>query len=123
MINILKVSWQVVFLSIIAYIMHKLTDLLHLPIPGTILGIIVVFLLLKFNILKLSWIELGANWLLAHILLFFIPAAVGIMEFKNMIYTHGVSLVVIIILSTALVMACSGIIAQRLAHIKERKSS
>lgn len=42
------------------------------PVPGSIVGIGMLFALLKCKIIRLEWIELGSQWLLAEMLLFFL---------------------------------------------------
>lgn len=112
---------QVAILVAFSYIMGKISDLLHIGIPGSILGIIILFILLKTNIVKLKWIEIGGSWLLAEFLLFFIPSAVGVIQYKGMLMDNGLKIISIIILSSALVMTCSGIIAEKIMHRKEEK--
>jgi len=123
MSRLLKAISQVILLSVIAFAMNRLAAWLHLPIPGSILGIILVFTLLKCKIIRLSWVEEGANWLLAEIVLFFIPIAVGIMEYKNMLLHDGFRIVIVIVISTALVMSATGLIAQQIVKMKEHKQS
>ncbi|MNI75595.1 Holin-like protein CidA [compost metagenome] len=103
--------------------MNYIAQWLHLPIPGSILGIFVLFALLKTGVIKLDWIEHGANWLLAELLLFFIPAAVGIMKFIPMLEHDGVRIMIVVICSTLIVMISSGLIASRISKRKERKLS
>ncbi|TCZ78751.1 CidA/LrgA family protein [Paenibacillus albiflavus] len=123
MSRLLKIISQVILLSVIAFAMNRLAAWLNLPISGSILGIILVFTLLKCKIIRLSWIEEGANWLLAEIVLFFIPIAVGIMEYKNMLLHDGFRIAVVIVISTALVMSATGLIAQQIVKMKEQKQS
>lgn len=101
--------------------MGKISNMLHIGIPGSILGIIILFILLKTKIVKLKWIEVGGNWLLAEFLLFFIPSAVGVIQYKSMLMDNGLKIISIIILSSALVMTCSGFIAEKIMHRKEEK--
>jgi len=112
---------QVAILVAFSYIMGKISDMLHIGIPGSILGIIILFILLKTNIVKLKWIEIGGNWLLAEFLLFFIPSAVGVIQYKSMLMDNGIKIILIIILCSALVMTCSGFIAEKIMHRKEEK--
>lgn len=121
--NAVKGIVQVAALMIFSLGMNKLAGLLHLPVPGSILGIIVMFILLETGILKLKWIEIGASWLLAELLLFFIPAAVGVMKYFPMLQSDGVRILIVVICSTFIVMASSGLIASRIAKQKERKVS
>lgn len=118
-----KIVLQVAVLILFTLAMNALAQWLHLPIPGTILGIIVLFLLLKFNIVKLDWIEAGASWLLAELLLFFIPAAVGIMEYIPMLKNDGIRILIVILSSTVIVMVSSGLIATRISKRKERQTT
>ncbi|MBU5670808.1 CidA/LrgA family protein [Paenibacillus brevis] len=118
-----KIVLQVIVLILFTLAMNALARWLHLPIPGTILGIIVLFLLLKLNIVKLDWVEAGASWLLAELLLFFIPAAVGIMEYIPMLKSDGVRILIVVLSSTVIVMVSSGLIATRISRRKEQKTT
>lgn len=113
---------QIAILFFISMAMNKIVDLLHLNIPGSILGIVVIFTLLKTGVLKLEWIEKGANWLLAELLLFFIPSAVGVMKYIPMLESDGVRILIVVIFSTFIVMASSGLTASRIAKRKEKKA-
>lgn len=118
-----KMIVQIAVLFFISFAMNYIAQWLHLPIPGSILGIFVLFALLKTGVIKLDWIEQGANWLLAELLLFFIPAAVGIMKYIPMLEHDGVQIMVVVICSTLIVMISSGLIASRISKRKERKLS
>ncbi|CAM3731561.1 MULTISPECIES: CidA/LrgA family protein [Paenibacillus] len=121
--NIIKGSLQVAGFMLLSILMSQLAKLAHIPIPGSILGIAVVFILLETGVLKLEWIELGANWLLAELLLFFIPAAVGVMNYFTVLEADGFRILAVVLLSTVLVMAGSGLTATLISSRKERKSS
>lgn len=118
--NIMKGIFQVAVLMGFSELLNVLVRWLHLPVPGSIIGIAIVFILLQTKVIKLEWVELGANWLLAELLLFFIPSAVGIMNYIPMLEHDGVRIVVIVILSTILVMVSSGLLAGTMAKRKER---
>lgn len=118
--NIMKGILQVALLMGFSELLNVLVRWLHLPVPGSIIGIALVFILLQTKVIKLEWVELGANWLLAELLLFFIPSAVGIMNYIPMLEHDGVRIVVIVILSTILVMVSSGLLAGTMAKRKER---
>jgi holin-like protein len=111
---------QVGLLFLLSMGMNVVANALHLPIPGTILGIIILFILLKTEVVKLSWIELGGNWLLAELLLFFIPSAVGVMKYIPILENQGLRILVVVIISTFIVMLTSGLTATRITKRKER---
>jgi holin-like protein len=100
--------------------MNFLAEHLHLPVPGSLLGIIVIFILLQTNVIQLSWVDLGAKWLIAEMLLFFIPSAVGVIQYKSLMLSNGLRILLVIMSSSIMVMACAGVIAQKLAKPTER---
>lgn len=118
--RICKGIGQIAFFVLVAYVMNKLVEFFHLPIPGSILGMILMFLLLKLKIIRLEWVEFGANLLLAELLLFFIPSAAGVIQYTNLLYDSGIRILLVLILSMIIVMACTGLLAQALAKRKER---
>jgi len=80
---------------------------------------IILFLLLVTNMIKLSWIEAGANFFIKHLTLFFIPITVGIINYLELFTGKGFLLVVITLISTALVIAGSSLVSQWLLRRKE----
>lgn len=114
---------QVTILFFISIAMNRLAELLHLPVPGSILGIIVIFALLKSKVIKLTWVEQGANLLLAELLLFFVPSAVGVIKYIPLLESDGVRILIVVIASTFIVMLSSGLIASRITKRKESKAS
>lgn len=118
----LQIVVQVAFLWGISIAADALANILHSPIPGSILGFVALFLLLKLKVIKLSWVEKGADFLLANLLLFFIPAAVGIVQYGHMVRVDGIRLVGLILISIVLVMGWTGWLAERLAKRQQRRN-
>ncbi|UVI33694.1 CidA/LrgA family protein [Paenibacillus spongiae] len=114
---------QVALLIVIAQASDALVRWLHLPIPGSIAGIILLFLLLQFHIIRLEWVERGSKFLVAEMLLFFIPATVGIINYKSLVIDSGLSITLTIIGSTFAVMLCAGLIGQWITGRKEKAAS
>lgn len=118
-----KIIAQAAFFVIVSVLMNALVSWLGLKIPGSIIGMFVVFFLLKQKWLRLEWIEAGASFLLAELLLFFVPPAVGIISYQNLMLHEGVQIFFVIVIGTAIVMGCSGLVAQRIAKRKEHSES
>jgi holin-like protein len=121
MATFLKSVGQIIFFIVVSLLMNSLADWLHLKIPGSILGIFLVFILLKTKMIKLEWIDLGAKWLLAEMLLFFIPPAASMIQYKTLLLGSGLRILLVIICSTLAVMICAGLIAERIAKQRERR--
>lgn len=107
-------------LVLISYLANVLTNLLHIDFPGSILGMLFVFFLLHSRLLPLKWIEEGANWLLVNLLLFFISPAVGIIQYKDLLRTQGPLLLLIILSSTVIVMAGTGLLTTYVSRLKRK---
>jgi len=116
-----KGAAQIIVLCAISILSNFLVDVLHIPLPGSIIGILILFLLLQSKMIRVEWIELGANFLLAELLLFFIPSVVGVVRYSDLLRTEGVHLLIIIVLSTIIVMTCAGVSAKKILYIRSQK--
>ncbi|MCR8630974.1 CidA/LrgA family holin-like protein [Paenibacillus radicis (ex Xue et al. 2023)] len=119
---LLKTIFQVVLFIILARISNFIVEWLHIPVPGSIVGIIIMFTLLKLKVLRLDWIEYGSKWLLSEMLLFFIPSTVAIINYKSLVIHSGARIALTILLSTIAVMICTGLMGQLFMLRKRRES-
>ena len=63
-----------------------------LPLPGNILGMLILLLLLMTKVIKVEKIESVSNFFLDHLAFFFIPAGVGLIssfDFSIMYCDHS----------------------------------
>lgn len=112
---------QICFLFVFQIIGSLISGMLKLPIPGSILGLVLLFILLQLKIVKISWVDIGAKWLLADMVLFFVPSAVGIIQYKNILELQGIKIMLVIVLSTIFVMAFTGLSAEILTKRGEKR--
>jgi holin-like protein len=87
---------------------------LDLPIPGSVLGMSLLLLGLMTNLVDIKWFEEAAEMLLANMALFFVPAGVGVMIYGDLIAAEWLPISVATVLSTFVVMAVTGKLAQKL---------
>ncbi|MGE5673309.1 MAG: CidA/LrgA family protein [Mycobacterium leprae] len=111
-----RITLQVVLLILIWQLGNWLSSHLHLPIPGNVVGLLVLLLLLELKVVRLRWVESGGSWLVADMLLFFIPTTVGIIQYRSLILLQGWRILLAIALSTVVVMAATGGLADLLAR-------
>ncbi|MGB8955907.1 MAG: CidA/LrgA family protein [Tumebacillaceae bacterium] len=115
----LTIIWQILLLCGLTAVGKGLTAWMGVPIPGSIIGFLLLFLLLQTKIVKLEWVEKGATFLLGRLLLFFVPPAVGIIEYQNVISTAGWRLIAVIVVGTLLVMSCTGLVAEFVHRLRK----
>ncbi|WP_018884009.1 CidA/LrgA family protein [Paenibacillus massiliensis] len=123
MMKIAQGILQIGVLLLFSVGMNALVGWLHWPIPGSIVGMLLLFILLQTKVIRLSWIEIGASWLLAELLLFFIPSAVGVMDYLPLLEHDGMSILFIVLLGTFIVMAVTGLVATFISKRKGSKAS
>ena len=60
--------------------------LLHVPLPGSVIGLLLLALSLNFKIIKVEYIQDGAGFLIGVLTLFFIPATVGVIDYPELFH-------------------------------------
>jgi holin-like protein len=72
---------------------------LGLPIPGPVIGLLLLLVALRLPSIQASVGE-AANFLLSHLSLLFVPVGVGVMTHLGLLEAHGGRVVAVIVLST-----------------------
>lgn len=89
----------------------------NLPIPGNIIGMIILLILLCTNIVKLEKVETVSSFFLDHLAFFFIPAGVGLLASFDIIKSSLLGILFICIITTSIVIVVTGLIVQALVKI------
>lgn len=92
-----------------------IVTLLHLPIPGSVLGMLFLYFALSKRIISLKLIEKGATFLTKHLTFLFLPFVIGLMSYGDLIKTTGIQLFVMIAASTIIGMIVTGAVSQVLS--------
>lgn len=109
-----KVIIQIAIIIVISYLGSLLQTLLHIPLAGSIVGMILLYLLLELKVIRMNWISDGAEFLLATMVFFFIPSVVGIMDVVSDITKSYIIFFLLIIVGTSCVALASGYIAEKM---------
>lgn len=91
-------------------------------IPGSIIGMILLFGLLKLKILTLESIKELSDFFLDNMAIFFIPAGVSLINSMNLIKENIFVLLVTIVVSTIIVMYVTGVIVEKMIKKKVKES-
>lgn len=81
----MKYYVQLMIILLFSLVGEFASNSLHLPVPGSIIGLFCLFLALQFNWIRLRHINAVGQFLLANMTILFLPAAVGIMDKFNVI--------------------------------------
>ena len=109
------VTWLLIF----QLIGEALNKALQLPVPGPVLGLIL--LLFALRILPPLRLQIGqsADAILAHLSLLFIPAGVGVILYFRELLANGWALVAVLLISTWVGLAVTALVAQALIKRSE----
>src|ERR1700759_2147516 len=80
-----------------------------LPLPGSIIGMALALLALSARGLHIGSMKRGANWLLAEMLLFFVPAVLALLDHSELLGLMGLKILTVIILSTVAVLCVTAL--------------
>lgn len=79
-----------------------------ITIPGTIMGMIILFLLLQFKILKEDAIKDVTDFLLNNMAIFFVPAGISLIQSLGLIKENVVVLILSATVATLVIMLVTG---------------
>ena len=103
----LQVPVQVLLYAGLFVFAEYLVDWLNLPLPANLVGMVLMLTLILGRALPLSWVRAGARWLLAEMLLFFVPAVVAVVNYAQLLMVDGWRIFAVIALSTLMVLGAT----------------
>lgn len=121
LVKLLNITLQIAFLYVLSLLGGIIVEFLHLPLPGSIIGLIILLLLLHMKIVKKEYVADGAGFLLPILTLLFIPATVGVVNYPELLSWLGVSLLIITIISTIFSLGVTAKFAQKLEQTERQK--
>ena len=108
----LKLFKQFTIIIALSFIGEVLHALIPFPIPASIYGILLLFLLLERRILQVDDVKEVSDFLIFIMPLLFVPAAVGLIDTWDELRASLTAYVTIIIAVTLIVMIATGLITQ-----------
>lgn len=93
---------------------EALQRLIPLPIPASVYGLVLLFLALCLKLVKLEQIREAGGFLTSLLPLLFVSPTVGIVDCWGMIRSDIVTILLLLVASTALTFGISGVVTQAL---------
>jgi holin-like protein len=127
LISRIQVPVQVALYVVIFLFAQWLVDLWHLPLPANLVGMLLMLLMIVCRVVPLKWIRAGSRWLLAEMLLFFVPAVVAVVNYAELLMVDGWHIFMVIAISTVLVLSATALVVDKvyryeLARIARRQA-
>ena len=108
----LKLFKQFIIIIALSFIGELLHALIPFPIPASIYGILLLFMLLERKVLRLDDVNEASSFLIFIMPLLFVPAAVGLIDAWDELRASLTAYVTIIVAVTLIVMVATGLITQ-----------
>jgi holin-like protein len=121
--RLLIVIAQLAGLLLVSQLGYAIASWLHLPVPGNLLGMLLLLALLATGVVRLAWIEASASLLVRHLAFFFVPITVGLMGLGDLFRANGAAIVITLTVSAVVGLCVAGLSSQRLASRRERRPS
>ncbi|MCC8464709.1 MULTISPECIES: CidA/LrgA family protein [Photorhabdus] len=106
--EVLIVGWQYLRAFVLIYLClltgNAISSLLPIIIPGSIIGMLILFVLLAFQLIPAHWAKPGCSLLLKNMTLLFLPIGVGVMNYYDQLSQQIIPIVFSCLISTAIVM-------------------
>lgn len=113
--NFTKVSLIIIQIGLLyglSLVGNLVAGVLEIPIPGSILGLLILLLGLYLNLIPVTFIQHGAGFILVILPLFFIPSTVGVIQYPELLSPSGFILVLIVMVSTLITMIVVGRVSE-----------
>ncbi|MDD7391632.1 MAG: CidA/LrgA family protein [Fusobacterium gastrosuis] len=114
---------EFIILFIINYIGIIISKVFKLPIPGTIIGMVLFFILLYTKVLKVEKVENAVAVLILNMTILFMPPAVRILDNIHFLDGQFIKVIILIILTTLITMGTTGKIVQFMIELTEKRKS
>ncbi len=111
---------QIAFISLFWLLGETVSHLSGSSIPGGIVGLFIVLILLAIKKLNPHDLQLGTEWFLAEMLLFFVPAVPAVLNYHQFLGWLGIKIIGVIMVGTMIVMVVTAITVDACYKLESR---
>jgi holin-like protein len=117
----MKYLQQFLIIMLVTCIGEIIRYVLPLPIPASIYGLVLMFILLYTGVLKLDQVKSAAQFLIAIMPVMFIPAAVGLLDSFSALQPILIPALITVIVCNVVVMVVTGKTAEFIISKDKKK--
>jgi holin-like protein len=116
----MKILKELTIILFITFLGETLSKTLSLPLPGTVVGMLLLLACLITKIIKVDSLKITSNYMLDNLAFFFLPAGVGIISSLNILSGNTLKILTVIIASTLVVTVVTGLTVQGLIILQKK---
>ncbi len=112
--NIIRYSVSLGLILVALAIGIAVQHYLDLPIPGSIIGMLVLFIAMASGLIPAEAVKPTANLFIRYMILMFIPISVGLIEHYELLINNAVSILASTIGGSAIVMIILALMLEKI---------
>ncbi len=118
--NILQyvVSMGLILLCLLAG--TNIQQLMGTAIPGSIIGMLILFALMASGLVPVEWVRPSANLFIRYMILLFVPISVGLMEHFDVLVNNALPILASAVGGTLIVLVVLGLMLDRILRKGEK---
>ena len=117
----MKLLLQIALAFGLFWICQIIEAILPFPVPASVLSLLLLLLLLCTKVIKEKSLDELADFFMGNLAFFFVPVAVGIMQYVDIIRQNTVAFLTICVVSTILTFAVTVAVVHLTQHLMERR--
>lgn len=114
---------QAFIFAAIMLISKGIAFILPIPMPASVIGLILLFVALSTNIVKLEQVEGLGTSLTGIISFLFVPSGISLYNSLDILKVYGVPILAVIFIATFVILAITGWSASYLLGVKEKSGA
>jgi len=116
----MKILKELTIILFITFLGEILSKTLSLPLPGTVVGMLLLLACLITRVIRVDSLKITSNYMLDNLAFFFLPAGVGIISSLNILSGNTFKILTVIIVSTLVVTVVTGLTVQGLIILQKK---
>lgn len=114
---------QAFIFALIMLLANGLALIMPIPVPASVIGMVLLFVGLCTKIIKLEQVEELSNSLSRVITFLFVPSGISLINSLDIMQQYGLQILFVILVATLALLASTGWTGAFLLHIKDHRET
>ncbi|WP_350303468.1 antiholin-like murein hydrolase modulator LrgA [Bacillus pumilus] len=111
---------QAFIFATVMFVSNLISMYLPIPMPASVIGLVLLFVLLTTKIVKLEQVEQLGTSLTGLISFLFVPSGISVIQSLGVMQEVGVQVVGVIIIATIMLLAATGLFTQLFMQLSDK---
>ncbi|MER0466940.1 antiholin-like murein hydrolase modulator LrgA [Bacillus cabrialesii subsp. cabrialesii] len=114
---------QAFIFAVIMLVSNMIAAIVPIPIPASVVGLVLLFLLLCLKVIKLEQVETLGTSLTSLIGFLFVPSGISVMNSLGVMQQYGLQIVLVILLATIILLGATGLFSQMILSLSGKRKT